>query len=373
MLNFLNNETDTLEKYFPGLDAELAELGIERLEEPDGTAMSMLRDRGITKLLIDRSMGGQGASVIDFVRIQTALGRRAPSMAVASCMHHYKLAALASEARSNRAAEIIYQTLVSQQTLLLASGGAEGKTEQRMFRPSVILSGTKDKLCLNGIKRPCSLSQSMTHLSGMAIGSTDSPYPDQLMHFFINADQEGVRHRPFWKNPVLMASESHEVFMENAVVAPSMLLPLGTETEASSFAFACYGWFNLSACAVYTGVLAALIEIVSKPAQPDLGRWAIQFGELQELVCSVANELETRSFDQRLLSRMFRIRFSAERIIAKTALDCFSHVGAAGYGLTTLPMLLLNVCLAMQFHPPRRHHMEAHLGEEMLSGKLQLS
>lgn len=373
MLNILKSEIDTLEKFYPGLDAELVGLGIERLEEPDGTAISILRDRGISKLLIERSMGGRGASARGFVRVQTALGRRAPSMAIGSCMHHYKLAALASEARTNPMAEKIFETLVSQKTLLLASGGAEAKVEQRLFRPSVTLSQVEDKLCLNGIKRPCSLSQSMTHLSGMAVGAVDSPFPDQLMHFFIRADQEGVSHQPFWKNPVLMASESHEVRMENAIVEADMLLPLGTENEASSFALACYGWFTLSACAVYTGVLAALIETVYKPAQSDLGRWSIQLGELQELVGSIAGELDTRPFDQSLLARMFRIRFAAERIIIHTAMDCFSHVGAAGYGQMTLPMLLLNVCLVMQFHPPRRHQMEANLGEEMYSGRLQLT
>lgn len=373
MLNILNREVDTLEGFYPGLDAELAELGIERLEEPDGTAISLLRDRGISKLLIERSMGGQGASATDFVRVQTALGRRAPSMAVASCMHHYKLAALASEARTNATAEKIFEVLVSQKTLLLASGGAEAKLEQPMFRPSVTLSRVDDALCLNGIKRPCSLSQSMTHLSGMAVGSSDSPYPDQLMHFFIDAKQEGVRHQLFWKNPVLMAAESHAVEMENAIVAPEMLLPLGTESGASSFALACYGWFNLSACAVYTGVLVALIETIRNPVQADLGHWGIQVEELRTLVGSIAAELDTRPFDQQLLARMFRIRFAAERIVTHAATDCFSHVGAMGYALSTLPMLLLNVCLAMQFHPPRRHQMASHLGEEMLSGRLQLA
>jgi len=375
-MHLVNHEIATLERFYSGLSAELTEIGIERLEAPESHAIAILQDRGLSKMLIDKASGGDGADPLEFVRMQTALGRLAPSLAIASCMHHYKIAALASEAQSNAQAGRIYSRLVQNKRLLMASGGAEGKLGQKLYKPGVSLSGSKDHLVLNGIKRPCSLSHSMTHLSGMATGSDQSPFPGELMHFFIEADQPNIRRQSFWKNPVLSATQSHEVILEDAVVDADMLLPLGTASQASSFAHGCYGWFELSACAAYTGVLSALIEMVAKLAKPmdaDLGRWAIAFGSLQDLMGNVAGQLQKQPFDAELLSQMFRVRFTVEKIIAETAVDCFSFLGGIGFALTTLPMCLMNICLALQFHPPRKHSLISNLGNEMMSGELQLA
>lgn len=373
---FLKEEIKTLGRYYPILDDELARIGLERLEKPDGISFAKLKEFGVPRFLIDSEEGQSHTRAQEFVHIMSALGRRAPSMAVASCMHHYKIAALQSQMPHDDKARGIYERLARCENLLLASGGAEGKLEQHLYRPSVQLSTCGNVLVLNGSKRPCSLSRSMTHLSGMAISTSKQNFAGELVHFFIDAKQKGVTVRPFWRNPVLSATESDEVTLSDALVSHDDILPLGTQTKGNGFAYACYGWFELGACASYMGVLVALFESAiqfGKPSSSQIGEWSIYIETLREIIRSITLDIKQMQFDQCLLARTFRTRYAVEKIIQTAAISSFSYMGGIGFGTSPVPTMLLNICLALQFHPPRRHRMEPHLAEQLLSGRMPLA
>ena len=78
-MNLLRTERDTLDAYIPGLDKYLSEIPLLELERPGSGALQKFRELGGPALLIPAEYEGRGASLLDAVRIQRAVGSRSPS------------------------------------------------------------------------------------------------------------------------------------------------------------------------------------------------------------------------------------------------------------------------------------------------------
>src|SRR3954466_7816694 len=91
---FLRQERETLEQLLPGLDRELAARPLAELEGPQSPIVALFRGAHGPALLIPEEMGGRGASPVDAVRVQRALGSRSPSLAIISTMHNFSVATL---------------------------------------------------------------------------------------------------------------------------------------------------------------------------------------------------------------------------------------------------------------------------------------
>src|SRR4051794_41265122 len=101
----LARERATLERLLPGLDAELAKLPLDELERPGGPALPLFREAGGPSLLIPRASEGLGAMPLEAVDGQRAVGSRAPSLAIATTMHHFSLATLVEGGRRGQGPE----------------------------------------------------------------------------------------------------------------------------------------------------------------------------------------------------------------------------------------------------------------------------
>jgi alkylation response protein AidB-like acyl-CoA dehydrogenase len=93
-MNFLRQERETLEKLLPGLDEALARIPLMEMERPGNPSIPVYRQLGGPGLLIPTRLGGRGASPLQAVRAQRAIACRAPSLAVATTMHHFTIATL---------------------------------------------------------------------------------------------------------------------------------------------------------------------------------------------------------------------------------------------------------------------------------------
>src|SRR6516165_8214591 len=91
-MNFLKQERETLEGLLPGLDAALARMPLLEMERPGNPSIPIYRQLGGPGLLIPTRLGGRGASALQAVRAQRAIACRAPSLAVATTMHHFTIA-----------------------------------------------------------------------------------------------------------------------------------------------------------------------------------------------------------------------------------------------------------------------------------------
>src|SRR5215472_2131486 len=124
-MGFLKQERETLEKLLPGLDATLARVPLMEMERPGNPSIPVYRQLGGPGLLIPTRFGGRGASPLQAARAQRAIACRAPSLAVATTMHHFTIATLLEINPEDPGLEAELLESVARDNLYVASGFAE--------------------------------------------------------------------------------------------------------------------------------------------------------------------------------------------------------------------------------------------------------
>ena len=161
MSTFLQEDRELLDKHLPGLDQQLAVAGLQELERPHSPAIEWFREAGGPSLFVPSDLGGQGVGLAAGVRLQRALASRAPSLGVATTMHHFSVASMLDLEDAGTGVEWMLAEAVARNSLLIASGAGEGAGGGQLVRPQMTASATEDGLLLSGVKKPCSLSGSM--------------------------------------------------------------------------------------------------------------------------------------------------------------------------------------------------------------------
>jgi hypothetical protein len=339
-----------------GLYATLAARRPEQHEQDAGPAFAALKATRATALLVPRRCGGTGAPAVAAVRFQTALGTLAPAAAVATTMHHYKIAALGRVARSGdrRAAAIL--TGLGTGAQLLASGGAESTPgrDLRTLGSRAVRDG--DDYLVTGVKRPCSLSASMDTLSLMAELRAPDGTPEGYAQVFVPAGASGLRREPFWRSPVFGAAESHAVHLDAVRVPRGSVFPLRGET-GRRFATDCYTWFQLLISASYLGVARCLAARTPPERRAGSRRWteaadALRALEGQLLDAARAVDADRPAGEQ--LNLAVRARDRVEDEIGALGGRLLRAAGGAAFARTGFPTLLAGALNAIAFHPPQR-------------------
>lgn len=119
---FLADDRRVLDSTMPGLDDKLVACDRGSLETVDGQGISLFRAAGGAKLLAPTSCGGTGASAVEAVAVQRAVGSRSGSLAVGTTMHHFSMASLVAIGRQGTGLERILIEGIARQGLSLASG-----------------------------------------------------------------------------------------------------------------------------------------------------------------------------------------------------------------------------------------------------------
>jgi len=374
MSNLLRTEREVLARALPGLEDALSALGFVGREVTEGAAIEAFRAYDGPGLLMPAEYGGLGCSALTALQVQIALGSLAPSLAVGTSMHHYKVAALASCRGTLPGIETLLAT-IGENRWLVGSGGAEGQADGRLYEPTVTASENGLQILVNGTKRPCSLTWSMDVLSMMVRSTPESRFGGQLLHIFVNARDPTITKRQFWSNPVLLAAESHQVTLLDTPVDERMIVPIGTSESAAPFALAAYAWFELISCGAYLGCLARLVELcLEKPRCPAerLAEWISTFETLRTALTTLAQELD-RKIEIDAMSRLLRIRYHMERQIAATSQQCLLTLGGLSFATDTEATYFASACLALHFHPPSFSSMAKNLADQVDGGNLVLA
>src|SRR6516225_4493540 len=124
-MNYLRQERETLERLLPGLDAALARMPFLEMERPGNPSIVTFRQLGGPGLLIPTRLGGRGASPLQALRAQRAIACRAPSLAVATTMHHFTIATVMEVNLEAAGQETEFLESVARGNLYVASGFAE--------------------------------------------------------------------------------------------------------------------------------------------------------------------------------------------------------------------------------------------------------
>jgi alkylation response protein AidB-like acyl-CoA dehydrogenase len=376
-LPFLKTERDALAEFLPGLDEALAELPLLEMEKPGNPAINLFREMGGTGLLIPVKYKGLGATPLQVVRIQRAIASRAPSLAVATAMHHFSVATIVEmvEARLGSGFEWMLLEAVAQQKIYLSSGFAEGRTGANILTPSMQARRDAQGLIVSGSKKPCSLSASMGLLTASVLVPSKSGRGIELAVIIVPADTEGIERRPFWGNWALAGAESEEVILHEISVPEKLISYLGDPSELSALQASGFLWFEIIISASYLGMASALVERVIQRSSGIASERALLGIEVEGAMAAlegVACAMMSGRQDHDALARALFVRYTVQQAIERITVRAVELLGGMNFITSSESIYLLSAARALAFHPPSRLSMSPALDQYLAGEVLRL-
>ncbi|MEU9716524.1 acyl-CoA dehydrogenase family protein [Streptomyces sp. NPDC047976] len=368
------------EQFHAGLLDALEELPLTAREGADSPVLELYREHGGPGLLVPAAYGGAAAGPLEAVRVQRAIASLSPSLGVATTMHHFTVAMLFRLAEATgrlTPAQLKLMSAVASDGLLLASGWAEGRTDQNILAPSVVAERTPGGYRVNGSKKPCSLSGSMDVLTA-SVQVTEEDGRSALALMLIPASSPGVTTRPFWATPVLAASQSHEVRLTDVEV-PEDLVIHSTPEDADrldDLQTAGFTWFELLATSSYVGAASALVAQVlagGRGSAPERAQLALRLDAAVSLVEGAARSLEDGTGGDEAVAAVLTARYATQDLLAQTVDQAVEMLGGMAYIRSGDVAYLASAVRALAFHPPSRASVAAELAEYFAGGPLRLS
>ncbi|MFD8286730.1 acyl-CoA dehydrogenase family protein [Streptomyces lavendulae] len=369
------------EQFHEGLLDALEDLPLGTREGEDSPVLELYRKHGGPGLLVPAAYGGAAAGPLEAVRVQRALAAASPSLGVATVMHHFTVAMLFRLAEATgrlTPAQLDLLSSVAPDGLLLASGWAEGRTDQNILAPSVVAERIPGGgYRVNGSKKPCSLSGSMDVLTA-SVQVTQEDGRSGLALMLIPASSPGITTRPFWATPVLAASQSHEVRLTDVVV-PEELVIHSTPEDADrldDLQTAGFTWFELLATSSYVGAASALVAqvLAGKRGTPaERAQLAVRLDAAVSLVEGAARSLEDGTEGDEAVAAVLTARYATQDLLAQTVDQAVEMLGGMAYIRSGDVAYLASAVRALAFHPPSRASVAAELAEYFAGGPLRLS
>jgi alkylation response protein AidB-like acyl-CoA dehydrogenase len=358
-MSFLGPARETLDRYMPGLDKQLAGVPLQDLEKPGNEGLAMFRASGGPALLVPAEFGGLGASVAEAVNVQRAIGSRSPSLAVATTMHHFSVASLVELDAAGDGLEWAMLEALAANNWLLSSGFAEGRTGQHILAPTMKATVVPDGggLVVNGTKKPCSLTWSMDLMSASVAVADPAGGPDRMAVVLIPASSGGIERRKFWQSWVLGGAESDEVVLRDVQVPEALVFyptsgPTMDPVQAHGFV-----WFELLISAAYVGAASGLVERVlegGRGSADDRALLAIELEAATAALEQVANAAAAGGDIDFHLAQALCVRYAAERAIERVAMAASALAGGMAFIGSSDIAYLLAASRALAFHPPSR-------------------
>jgi alkylation response protein AidB-like acyl-CoA dehydrogenase len=356
-MTLLRTERDSLERYLPGLDKYLKDTPLVELETPGAGALETFRELGGPALLVPAEYEGKGASMLDAVRIQRAIGSRSPSLAVATTMHHFSVASLVELTAAGNGFEWAMLMAIAENSWLLSSGFAEGKPGQHILSPTMRGVPADGGIVVSGTKKPCSLTWSMNLMSAsVAVAGSDGG-PGRTAVVLVPADTDGIERAPFWRSTALAATESDQVTL-NEVFVPDALIFYPQDSESMDPIQARgFVWFELLISASYLGAASNLAERViarGRGSEVERAGLAIELESAAAALEYVATTAAHTNDNDALLARALFVRYATERSIERVVMSASAAAGGMAFIESPEIAYLLAASRALAFHPPSR-------------------
>ncbi|GGZ01564.1 oxidoreductase [Streptomyces olivaceoviridis] len=363
-MRFMQVDYDTCDRLLPGLRAELARHQLSELETEGGPAVELFRSHGGSNLLVPREYGGLDASPLEATRVVRVLGSLAPSLAVATAMHHFSIGtlfAIADTFAKGSALDDLLLKRVAEERILVASGFAEGRTSQGILDPTMTATPVEGGYLLNGSKKPCSLSKSMGLLTA-SVGVPQSDGSTAMGFLLLPADTPGISVHPFWKNFALAAAESNEVRLTDVFVTDSQILqpPAELADELSELQEVGLVWFQMIVCAAYTGMVSTLVGRVlerGRGSATDRANLVTRVESAAALTEGLARRVMDEDLGNDCLAAALTTRFTVQDLLSASVNEAVELLGGMAYVSSADVSYLATAAHAIAFHPPSRTSM----------------
>lgn len=359
MLGFLENERATLETFLPGLDAKLAAMPLSELESREAPGIKLFREAQGLGLLIPPDQRGRGASAVEAVRVQRAIGSRSPSLAVASTMHHFSAATMLKLWEIERGLEWLLLQAVGEDKLMLASGFAEGVRGQGVLTPTMRGRREDGYVVISGAKKPCSLSRSMDLLTASVQVEREDGQGEEFAVALVPADKPGVKVEPFWGSSILAGAESDAVILDDVRIESDLLVGIGGASpgELDRIEMTGFLWFVLLISSSYLGIASALVErLIAEPR----GAPAVALTAASELEMAMAalegsaRALASDGASAELLAKALLCRYGVQDAINRAVATTVELLGGMAFIGGEEVSYFAAASRALAFHPPAR-------------------
>jgi alkylation response protein AidB-like acyl-CoA dehydrogenase len=342
--------------------------------------IEQFRAHGGPGLLVPERFGGLGVPALEAVRVTRAIGAASPSLSVAATMHNFT-AAMLFELTERIGAPTPEQAAllgrIAPEGMLLASGWAEGRTEQNILAPTVQATRIDGGFLVNGAKKPCSLSASMDLLTASAFLNDEQGTP-QLVILLVPGDAAGVTRHPFWGTDILAAAQSEEVRLKDVFVPDRLVIRATREDPArlDDLQTAAFVWFELLVTAAYVGVGSELVERVLSGARgsvSDRASLAIALESAVELTEGAARAVDEGVFGDEAVARVLVTRYAVQRALAAAGDLAVELLGGIAFISSPEIAYLSAAARPLGFHPPSRTSTAQALVDYFAGGPLLLS
>jgi hypothetical protein len=376
-MRFLDRERTTLAKLLPELDAALRTVPLMELERPDSPGIRLFRESGGPGLLVPESHHGRGATALDALRVQRALGSRSPSLAVATTMHHFSMATLVGLGETGSGLEWMLLEGVATTNRIIASGFAEGRSGAAILDPTMTATVSDAGVLISGVKRPCSLARSMDLLTASVVIPREDGQGDELAVVLVPAESQGLSVSGFWSSIFLSGAESEQVTLDNVLVAPELLVRTGTSAgRLDDVQMAGFVWFELLMTGSYLGAASALVErVLLNDRVPEHERVGLLIET--EGAMAAAEGLARRvdadnDVDESVLAESLYVRYGVQGAIARVVPRAVELLGGLNF-MTSDEVGYLAACTGgLALHPPSRSRMTAPLSGYLADGPLTI-
>ncbi|RVW10737.1 acyl-CoA dehydrogenase [Prescottella agglutinans] len=361
-MRFLETERGVLQRSLPGLDEALTSIAPGDLERPGSPGTTVFREAGGPGLLVPADLGGIGASPLEAVRVQRAIGSRSPSLAVATTMHHFSVASLVAVSDTNTGMDWMLLQAIAADNLLLASGFAEGRPDGQILKPTMTATPTPDGVRLSGVKKPCSLSRSMDLLTASVMLPRPDGPGEQLAVALIPAKDDGVSVSSFWSSFALAGAESDQVTIDDVLV-PSDLVVTTSVSEGEQLddiQNAAFLWFELLITGSYVGAASAVVESALDSdwiSESDRLRLVVTLEGAMASVENVARRMTDELDSRQLLVDALLVRYAVQDAIASAVPRAVELLGGLNFITSDRIGYLAAAVNGLGFHPPARAKM----------------
>ncbi|MGW5687799.1 hypothetical protein [Nonomuraea sp. NPDC003754] len=370
-MRFLERERATVAKLLPGLDESLRALPLMELEDPSSPGIQLFRDGGGPGLLAPISQQGRGATALDALRVQRALGSRTPSLAVATTMHHFSMATLVGFATAHDGgAESMLVEGLAAGNYLVAYGFAEERPDAGILSPSMTATDGPDGVLINGVTRPYSLARSMGLLAASVMVSRLDGQGEELAVALVPAESEGLTVSG-------AGAGSEQVTLDDVLVAPELLVRTSDlDGQLDVLLTAGFAWFQLLMTGSYLGAASALVERVlldNRVPESERVRLLVETEGAMSAAEGVARRIDDGGPDESTLADSLYVRYCVQDALSRMvprAVELLADLDSTGSDEVGYLATFAN---GLALHPPARSQMTGPLAAYLVDGPLTIA
>ncbi|MET7339243.1 acyl-CoA dehydrogenase family protein [Nonomuraea sp. NPDC005650] len=365
-MRFLERERATAAQLLPGLDESLRAVPLMELEEPSGPGIELFRDSGGPGLLAPTAYQGQGATALDALRVQRALGSRAPSLAVATTLHHFSMATLANLITDESMKSMLIEGVASSNRLV-AFGFAEERPGAGVLSPSMTATAGDDGVRISGVTRTRSLARSMDLLiTGVMIPREDGLGEEPALAL-VSADSEGVS---------VGGAEGEQVTLDDVEVPPELLVrPSAPDGQLDVLLTAGFAWYQLLMTGSYLGAAGALVERVlldNQAPESERVRLLVEIEGAMSAAEGIARQIDDGP-DESTLAASLYVRYCVQDALYRVVPRAVELLGDLDSTASDEVGHLATYANGLALQPPARFRMTGPLAAYLVDGPLTIA